>query len=297
MMQPALRSTPRLRDVLVEHVRVLGLALRMPAAVAAGLAIPGALLALPEIPSQSGEIGFHPERLMITALFAVVLPAVVWRGEDPFGAGFLWTVPVDRRRNALIRVLAGWVWLMGAVALFFLWLLALTILAGGGLLQGETILVLSSVPAPGAPIAVRSLGLAPQPLFWLVPFTGATGAYLFASALMLGLRHPLRWIVGMVLALQLVAITGQATNMEWLTRLPSRLLATFYAGPYGIDALITAGTQSATVWMRLSSGELVHVWQALPHPGQWAAATLLWIGVSLALLWAAASRHRELRRA
>jgi hypothetical protein len=41
----------------------------------------------------------------------------------------------------------------------------------------------------------------------------------------------------------------------------------------------------------------VMVWRALPDVGQWAAATLLWTGAGLVALWAAASRHREGRRA
>jgi hypothetical protein len=283
--------------VLLEHVRVLGLALRMPAAAAAGLIGLATLLVISEIPRQGGAIDFHPERYMLPALLALVFPIVVWRGEDRFGPGFLWTVPVDRRRHALTKVFAGWIWLMSAVALFVLWLLALTLLSGGSLLREETIRVLSSsVPAPGAfadPGAVQTVRLTPQPLFWLTPFTAATGAYLLASALALGLRHPLRWIVGTALGLQLVVIAGDAANVEW----PSRLLRALYAGPYGIDTLLSARTESVEVWVTLSTGEHVHAWQALPHLGQWATATLLWTGVGLVILWAAASRHRELRHA
>lgn len=294
MMQPALHSTPRLRAVLLERVRVLGLALRTPAAAAAaGLFVLTTLLVLSDDVRQGGAIGFHPERYMLPALLALVSPILVWRGEDRFGPGFLWTLPVDRRRHALARVCAGWVWLMGAVALFVLWLLALTVLSGGGLLRDETIRVLAS-PDPGA---VRTVRLAPQPLFWLTPFTAATGTYLLASAVWLGLRHPFRWIVGTALALQLVAITGDAANVEWLTRLPSGLLRTLYAGPYGLDTLLSARTESAEVRVTLATGEVVHAWRAVPHLGQWAAATLLWIAAGLAILWAAASRHRELRRA
>jgi hypothetical protein len=234
---------------------------------------------------------------MLPALLALVFPIAVWRGEDRFGPGFLWTFPVDRRRHALTKVFAGWIWLMSAVALFVLWLLALTLLSGGSLLREETIRVLSSsVPAPGAfadPGAVQTVRLTPQPLFWLTPFTAATGAYLLASALALGLRHPLRWIVGTALGLQLVVIAGDAANVEW----PSRLLRALYAGPYGIDTLLSARTESVEVWVTLSTGEHVHAWRALPHLGQWATATLLWTGVGLVILWAAASRHRELRHA
>lgn len=297
MMQPALHSTPRLREVLLEHVRALGLALRMPAAAAAGLIGLATLLVTYELQSQGDTIDFRPERYMLPVILALAFSIVVWRGEDQFGRGFLWTVPVDRRRHALTKVFAGWVWLMGAVALFVLWLLALTLLSGGSFLADETVRVLSSsIPAPGTmadPGAVQTVRLTPQPLFWLTPFTAATGAYLLASALALGLRHPLRWIVGAALGLQLFVIAGDVVN----SHLPRRLLQAIYAGPYGIDTLLSARTESLAVWVTLSTGELVHVWRALPHLGEWAAGTLLWTGVGLVLLWAAASRHRELRHA
>jgi hypothetical protein len=73
-------------------------------------------------------------------------PIVVWRGEERFGASFLWTLPVDRWRHALAKVFAGWVWLMGGVALFVLWSLALTLLSGGNILAEETLRVLRSLP-------------------------------------------------------------------------------------------------------------------------------------------------------
>lgn len=177
MMDPALHSTPRLREVLLEHVRVLGLALRMPAAAAAGLIGLVTLLVTSAILREGGNggpIDFHPERYMLPALLALVFPIAVWRGEDRFGPGFLWTFPVDRRRHALTKVFAGWIWLMIAVAFFVLWLLALTLLSGGSLLPEETIRILSSsVPAPGNfadPGAVQTVRLTPQPLFWLTPF-------------------------------------------------------------------------------------------------------------------------------
>jgi len=300
MMQPALHSTPRPREVLREHARVLGRALRIPAVAVVGLMVLATLLVISEVPRQGGGIDFHPERYMLPALLGLVFPIVVWRGEDRFGPGFLWTLPVDRRRHALAKVSAGWIWLMSAVALFVLWLFALTLLSGGSVLGEETVRVLSSpVPAPGTfadPGAVQTVRLAPQPLYWLTPFTAATGAYLLASALALGLRHPLRWIVGAALGLQLVVIAGDATNVEWLAQLPSRLLQPLYAGPYGIDTLVSARTESVEVRVTLPTGERVRAWRALPHLGRWAAATLLWTGVGLAILWAAASRHRELRR-
>jgi hypothetical protein len=295
-MQAALQQAPRLRNVLLEHVRVLGFALRKPAVVAAALIGMATIAVIADMPRQGGAMNFQPERHMLPVLLAVVFPILVWRGEDLFGSAFLWTVPVDRRQHALTRVVAGWMWLMGAVALFVLWLLALTLVSGGSFLAEETIRVLSSVPATGAVVdagAVQSVRLTAQPLLWLTPFTAATGAYLMGSALALGLRHPLRWIVGLALGFQLFVIAGDAVN----TPLPRRLLEALYAGPYGIDTLLSGRTQSAGAWVALSNGELVHVWRDLPHLGQWAAGTLLWIGAGLVLLLLAASRHRELRHA
>ncbi len=112
----------------------------------------------------------------------------------------------------------------------------------------------------------------------------------------LGLRYPIRWLVGALIGLQLLVISGDAADMEWLVHTPGRLLRALYAGPYGIDTLLSARTRTGEVPLTLPTGELIHAWQALPEPGQWAVATLLWTCFGLAVLWAAASRHGELRR-
>jgi len=147
------------------------------------------------------------------------------------------------------------------------------------------------------PAALQSLRWTPQPLLWLVPFTAASSAYVLASALMLGLRHPLRWLAGSVLAVFLFVSVGQAVKAGWLVDGLMGLVQTFFGGRYGFDALLTARTESLHTEVTLTTGETVGVWRALPQLGPWALATLLWMGVGLVLLWAAASRHRERRRA
>ena len=134
-------------------------------------------------------------------------------------------------------------------------------------------------------------------LFWLVPFTAATGTYLSASALALGPRHPLRWIAATVFGLVLLVVVKNAANVELPINGYSGPLAWLMRGPYGIDALLTARTESLQVSATLSTGETVVVWRALPDLGQWAAATFLWTVAGLVALVAAASRHRESRRA
>jgi hypothetical protein len=300
MMEPPLHSTPRPRDVLLEQVRAVGLALRMPAVAATALVGLATLHVTTVVWVSGGGFDFRPELSMLPGMAGLLLPIGVWKGEERFGAGFLWTLPVDRRQHALAKVCAGWVWLMAAVALFVLWMLGITLLSGGNILGEETLRLLPSyaVPDPGTlePGALGTVLWTPRPVLWLVPFTAATATYLLASALALGLRHPLWWIIGSVLGALLVGAFTEAANVEWLATVSQRLLESLFYGPYGVDALFTARTESLKTEAILSTGETVGVWRGLPDLGQWAMATLLWTGAGLVALWAAASRHRELRR-
>ena len=232
-----------------------------------------------------------------------MLPAVVFvfskkKCEEPFGRGFLWTLPVERRRHALIKVFAGWVWLMAVVASFVLVLLAFAVISGGNILDEQTLRLLPPHLNPVLagridPAAVQSVHWTPNPLLWLVPFTGATAAYLLASALALGLRHPLRWIAGTILAFFLINGIGVVLDSEWLASAPWHLRTWLLYGRYGLDVVLVAGIDSLTTRVTLSTGEHVEVWRGLPDPGRSALATLLWFGAGVAALWAAASRHRE----
>ncbi|WP_224245462.1 hypothetical protein [Hyalangium gracile] len=290
---------PRAGAVLREQVRAVGLVLRAPALGAAALLTLATVLSVKQLLAGAGPFSFHPELSMVPGLAGLLLPLFVWRGEQRFGPGFFWTLPVDRRQHALAKVLAGWVWLMAAVALLFLWLLALTLLSGGNPLAEETLRLLPGAVAGAKdvdPAALQPLRRAPQPLLWLVPFTAASGAYVLASALMLGLRRPLRWLAGGVLAVFLVLSVSQAMSAGWLVDRLEGLLQTFFTGRYGVDALLTAKAETLHTEVTLTTGETVGVWRALPHLGQWALATLLWMGTGIVALWAAASRHREQRR-
>lgn len=299
MTSTTFHPTPRTRDVLSAQIRAVGFAPRGP--VLATMAVVAVVTLFITIESlKTGEaIAFRPERHWLPGLVGLLLPIWVWRGEEPFGAGFLWTLPVDRWRHGLAKVFAGWVWLMGGVALFMLWSLAVTLLSGGSILAEETLGVLtSSTPASGmlSPAAVETVGWTPEPLLWLGPFTSATAMYLLASALGLATRHPLRWIVGGVIGLYVVYSVVDAANVAWLSNNLETLLESLIEGPYGLDTLLTARTTFLNIEVTLSTGDRVSAWRALPDAGQWATATLLWTGAGLATLLAAASRHRESRR-
>lgn len=297
MMQPGLHTTPRWRDVLMAQVRGIGIVLRMPARVALALATTVSLLVAAEIFGNGEAIDFHPEHYVLPGVLGLLLPISVWKNEDRFGAAFLWTLPVDRARHALVKVFAGWIWLMGIVALFELWLLAATLISGASPFTEETRRVLPSFSygATFDPSAIEDVRWMPKPLLWLVPFTAATGTYVLASALALGARHPLRWIVGSVLGFFLFAFVV-ADLADLGPNGIDRVLNAIVNGPYGIDAVLTARTESLQVGATLTTGDRVVVWRAFPDVGHWAIGTLLWTGAGLIALVAAASRHREQRR-
>jgi hypothetical protein len=301
MTSTTFHSAPRIRDVLLVQIRAVGLAPRGPVLAAMAVVALAVLLITIESLNTGAVIAFHPEHQMWPGIVGLLLPIVVWRGEERFGASFLWTLPVDRWRHALVKVFAGWVWLMGGVALFVLWSLALTLLSGGNILAEETLRVLRSVSVSPSgtldPAAVETVRWTPEPLLWLAPFTSATATYLLASALGLATRHPLRWIVGSVIGFSIVSGVGDAANAVWLGSVLEPLLDSLFEGRYGLDALLTARTTLLNNEATLSTGDQVVVWRALPDVGQWATATLLWTGTGLVTLWAAASRHREGRRA
>ena len=303
MTPAALHGTPTWGSVVMAQLHLVASALRRPALVAAGLALPATLLLI-EFGPADGVLNFRPERQeLLFGVLGLFVATGIWFGDERIGSGFLWTLPLDRRSHALARVFAGWVWLMGIVTLSMLWLLAATVFTGGSVMAEESLRLISSsarafsFPAGGTldAGAVQTVRWTPTPVLWLVPFAAATGVYLIASATALGIRQPVRWAGGIVLAVYLLAGLGQAMNTNSPATAPGRLLQGVFDGRYGLDALLTARTGSLKTEATLTTGERVVVWRALPDLGHWAAATLLWTGAGLIALLAAASRHRERR--
>ena len=294
---------PRLRAVLLEQVRATGHALRTPALIAAALLALFTLWIALESVRTGTEMSLNAWPTQLPGLLGALLPIAVWARDERFGPGFLWTLPVDRRQHACTKVLAGWVWLMGGVALLVLWLLALTLATGGRVLPETLRLVTFEAAAAGPidPAALRTVRWAPGPLIWAVPFTAATVTYLLASALALGSRHPLRWVIGALLSFVFASIASQAAGAQlrvgWLDHAPEHLLRLLMERRYGLDAVLTARLESLGGRTTLTTGEPVMVWWAVPDLADWRTATLLWTGAGLLALWAAASRHRERRRA
>lgn len=246
-MDATLHPTPRGRDVVREQVRIVGLRLRREALVVAVVLGIVTLVIAADIVRGRAATWFDSDEWAGIGVVSFLYPFAVWRGEKRFGPGFLWTLPVDRRRLALARVAAGWVWLMAALAVFVVW--QCTLAALSGVTGAETV--------------------SPAVLY------GATGLYLFGSALVLGLRHPLRVLLGTFGVCFLLGLLNE----------------TFGDGPDGrLDHFLTSiGFFSAIL-------DAVRAWRGLPEPVQWVMPPFLWIGAGLAALRAALARHGEQRR-
>ena len=245
MSEITLQTGPRWRDVVLEQVRIVGLSIRREALVVAAVLAVGTFIVGTEI--LRGGPGFDSDDMLPTALVSFLFPFAVWRSEKRFGASFLWTLPVERRRLALARVFAGLVWLTAAMAVLATWLLVLAMIAN-------------------VPVAEQLAR---------VPFVATFATYLFGSALVLGLRHPLRWLIGAagVLALmgKLSDVLHQPDDREW-------------RGVPGAQGFFAAVSRAAEYY------------RTLPEPVQWTIFTFLWIGAGLTALWVAVWRHRERRR-
>lgn len=303
-MQGVPQPPPRLRDVLLEQLRAIGFTLRLPMLIAAVLALVVTLVLAIQIASGDIEKHLLAEPSTLPGVIGALLPVAIWAREERFGPGFLWTLPVDRSRHALIKVLAGWLWLVAGLALYALCQLVLALVSDGGVLPVKTMYVLTApVPAsvPVDPAMLRVVRWAPGPVVWAIPLAAATATYLLASAIMLGIRHPLRWVVGAAVVVPVTTVATHAMSrmpgLTWLADAPARAASQLVQGRYGLEALLTLRTWSLDYRVTLTTGERIHAWSAIPDLADWRIAALLWTIAGLLALWAAAFRHRERRRA
>lgn len=148
-------------------------------------------------------------------------------------------MPVERRKHVLIRVCAGAVWALGLAAAVVLLFNLLALAAGS--------------PMIGAAIWQ-----------WLVPLGSVATTYLLGSALVVALRHPLRWSAGLALAFVLL------TAFDLVT-FPRPMTQALVSGDLGLEPILTGGASSTA----------------------WAVALLFWFGLGLTALALASLRHRE----
>jgi len=290
MKASAIAPTPSIKAVVMEQLRVVGLALRREGLVlCAGLV--AFLLIQPfveDVAPEGRPLVVDPADLgYVAVLVALVAPLGVWKGERPFGESQLWTVPVDHARHARLKIAAGWVWLMAVVTFGYLAIVLAVNLSGGMVGMDETRLLIADPglarsgvagPLPGEPWST-------QPWQWVLPFTAATAVYLAASAFLIGLRRPVMWGVSCWLAFLGVGSLAESGRVPWVRTAADTIF-------YLFDLLGSGGSEAARMSV-LVDGEWVRAWARLPTLGSWAAATAMWLGLTGVAVWAASARHRE----
>lgn len=289
-------SVPGLGRVIVEQLRAVGLAVRrevaaLTAVVAFSVLGMAVVVMVPSLSAQvdlGDAIQLNPEGLgYMAALVAVFFPLAVWKGDSPWGEAHLWTLPVARPQHALIKVGAGWVYLMGTVAMGLLGIVVTALMAGGSLGIETTRLLAAAGPPAEGQIADAVAVVWRTPLWqWLTLFTGATAVYLFSSVLWLATARPWHWVVGLWLSALVIAGLVDLLNQGPLVDLT-------YTAVGSADRLLMGGAEMQSFYAQTAPDEWNRVWAALPSARGWATSTALWIGAGLVALVAAARRHRD----
>src|SRR5688572_6463695 len=131
---------PRFGHVVREQIRATALSLRIPAMIGGVLTAVATVLALADYFSGRGTgVEFAPELSLIPAFAGVIIAVTSWLAQRRQKAGFFWSMPVDRSRHALAKVVAGWIILMIAVTGFVLWLLILALITKGNITGDEMV--------------------------------------------------------------------------------------------------------------------------------------------------------------
>ncbi len=284
---------PAMKAVWIEQLRVVGLAIRREGALAALVLGLGsvALIAFSRMPvlqamldAEMGEFVLDPGEPpwgFFAVLAGLLLPLVVWKGERRFGDTPLWSLPVDHRRHALLKVAAGWVWLLAILGVALGWVTLTTVASGGTMGVDEVrVLILDPVgAAEGTRGATQSVSWTTPWWEWALPFTSATAAYLLASTLMLATARPLFWAVGLWVAGAVLVAVGDKWDIGWIQR------TTEFVAWY-------AGGDSFTRGMQLPIGGR-EVWTLLPTMQMWMASSAFWIGLGLVGVLGASGRARN----
>jgi hypothetical protein len=288
-----MNSPDRLRRpfaaLLAGEMRSVGLALVREGSLAVAALVGVCLLIATSAIRYQERMDVVPEMLLVTLPVALLLPWLVWKGDAPFGRAFLWTLPVRRQRAAAAKLAAGALWLWAAVLATLAALILVALATGGSVGIAGTRLVGPLSAGVGA--AARVPWATPF-WMWLVPFGATLTLYLASSSVLLGLRHPLRWLAGAAAAG--ILITVLAVNLGPHNPLEDHIdhwLGMIVTGRWGLDFAFTGGIKTLSHEIDLHGPGSVDLWIALPTAGRWAAGRAAWLSGVLLALALALRRH------
>jgi hypothetical protein len=228
--------TPPWAAVLAVQLRAEGAACRAELAVVVGLMVGTALLLIAAGRHVAEGVDFSPVDLVWPVLLlALASPLAVWKGAEPSRRAYFWAMPVDRRRHTLLRVLAGWLWLLALLAVHNACGVVVALGTGGQVMPGSGV----------------------HGWLWLVPVAAATVAYLFGSVIALRSEHPWRWLVGGALAYVPLLLLSELGALQSFgvafSQLPAPLarlgFTTLATGAVSGQPSIEAWAPAAALWL------------------------------------------------
>jgi hypothetical protein len=272
MTTAQLHASPPVLSVAREQIRAVWLQLRILSGLLlvalllyAAVAVRAAVMARDANAARhyhsAVDFSFTPQVSMIIMLIALMVPSIIWNGEDPTRRMYHWSMPVGRAAHAWIKTAAGWLWTMGLTLAFMITVVVVDALVGH--IVGQR--------APADP-GFRTWE-------WAVPFTATTVAYVLASAAAVGTRTPVVWIAGPFTIYTAATLLVGATGYPALSRSMMKVIS----GYYGISAAI-----AGTIGMSDDPKVPFHA-----NVSQWLGATALWGLVGLVLLYLVAHRRPE----
>jgi hypothetical protein len=161
----------------------------------------------------------HHEIYYALVGYGAVAAALMWASEPPANRRYHWAMPVTREAHDAVRVAAGAVWLIVAIAAFAVaaWL------------------------SEGA--AVRDQWLSAAALYWLGMFLVAVLIYLLCSIAALLVAKPLMWLAGAGLLILVSISRTVATHAPLIGDIASALFSP--SSPASLGAAITGGYRIA----------------------------------------------------
>ena len=289
-----LHPTPARRDILAAELRSVGIAICPLASItAAVVAVMGLLLVAYELRTRD-DIDVVPDLGLLVTLFAPVFPVFVWKGEYRFRHSYLASMPVDRTYHVLVKMAAGWAWLMVSTAVYVLFMLALAVITGGQIGVDEMRVLASDVPSGTVPVDLEALARrwTTSTWEWAVFFTGPTVAYLLGSAVVLVGSRTRRWLAGIaILVFFLLVLDDEGMDLGRLATRIEWVLVRIVASRYGIMTLLAV--TDANPLTNAAGEEIGIVWSDPPTLTAWTIATLLWTGLAAGSLLAVVRRGRK----
>jgi hypothetical protein len=294
----ALNPTPALRDVVREQLFATALGLRREALAAAALVLAVTVLVFVTLARNGwdGHVSLSPDGAgFFLGFIGLLAPLAVWKGEGPSSRGYLWSLPVARERHQLVKVFAGWAWLMAGIAALLAWVGLQVLVTGGAPGVNEMRYVLADPAGAGAirdgvvdPAALVRVHWTTPAWQWVIPFVAPTVMYLLGSIAALLADHPWRWIAAPILLFGALQALAAGAGMEWLLRPLDDLVA----GTWSIETLFT-GSNEAALRVATTTGEQVHVWFNLAEARQWFTTAAIWFVPAFAGVLLAARRYQE----